>query len=236
MDPLKIYCQFFWMKAWGHSTAKRTFVVSNLPRISFLDCGSMTRSQLSSTVETTTTYVSKDGRKRFKGNANLKATELLAQLSVFHVVPFWYYPFPFPNLVGNWTADLSWIADPFPTTCHFPAGFLLPQKKNQTVMDPALGPEALSVALCQAAPEHCAGEPTRYATIWSTGSVDEQGFPIKWYGLSRNYLGMFLSGGVPMGEPSHSFLTKPGIAWSIPILRHVNHIHTCIFQQPLSIQ
>ena len=132
MDPLKIYCQFFWMKAWGHSTAKRTFVVSNLPRISFLDCGSMTRSQLSSTVETTTTYVSKDGRKRFKGNANLKATELLAQLSVFHVVPFWYYPFPFPNLVGNWTADLSWIADPFPTTCHFPAGFLLPQKKSNS--------------------------------------------------------------------------------------------------------
>ena len=139
MDPLKIYCQFFWMKAWGHSTAKRTFVVSNLPRISFLDCGSMTRSQLSSTVETTTTYVSKDGRKRFKGNANLKATELLAQLSVFHVVPFWYYPFPFPNLVGNWTADLSWIADPFPTTCHFPAGFLLPPKKIKQSWTQPLG-------------------------------------------------------------------------------------------------
>ena len=139
MDPLKIYCQFFWMKAWGHSTAKRTFVVSNLPRISFLDCGSMTRSQLSSTVETTTTYVSKDGRKRFKGNANLKATELLAQLSVFHAVPFWYYPFPFPNLLGNWTADLSWIADPFPTTCHFPAGFLLPQKKIKQSWTQPLG-------------------------------------------------------------------------------------------------
>ena len=128
MDPLKIYCQFFWMKAWGHSTAKRTFVVSNLPRISFLDCGSMTRSQLSSTVETTTTYVSKDGRKRFKGNANLKATELLAQLSVFHVVPFCL-----PKSCGKLNSWPILNSRPFSHNLPFPSWFpITPKKKSNS--------------------------------------------------------------------------------------------------------
>lgn len=63
------------MKAWGHRTAKRTFVLSNNPRIQYLDSGRMTRQQLSSDVETTIKYVSKDGRKRFKGSVILKQTE-----------------------------------------------------------------------------------------------------------------------------------------------------------------
>ena len=73
--PCQIYKQVFWMKAWGHSTAKRTFVLSNNPRIQYLDSGRMTRQQLSSDVETTIKYVSKDGRKRFKGSVILKQTE-----------------------------------------------------------------------------------------------------------------------------------------------------------------
>lgn len=68
------------MKAWGHSTAKRTFVLSNLVAISLLDSGSMTRAELASDVQTTTIYTSQDGRKRFKGGPQLKATELLGSI------------------------------------------------------------------------------------------------------------------------------------------------------------
>ena len=66
------------MKAWGHVTAKRTYVLSNSHLIKSLDSGAMKRKELYSEVSTTDRYESQDGRKRFKGNANLKGTQFLS--------------------------------------------------------------------------------------------------------------------------------------------------------------
>lgn len=63
------------MKAFGHETAKRTIVFSNSPMIKALDTGSLKRKQLQSDVSTTDQYESRDGRKRFQGNGNLKGTQ-----------------------------------------------------------------------------------------------------------------------------------------------------------------
>ena len=72
------------MKAWGHVTAKRTYVLSNTHLIQSLDSGPMKRKDLHSEVSTTDRYESQDGRKRFKGNKNLKGTQLLSfQFSFF---------------------------------------------------------------------------------------------------------------------------------------------------------
>ena len=71
----QVYLQTFWMKAFGAKTPKRTVVYSNTPQIKMLDSGKMTRSSLSSDIKTTRAYVSKDGKKRFAGNENLKGTQ-----------------------------------------------------------------------------------------------------------------------------------------------------------------
>ena len=63
------------MKAFNHPTPKRTMVISNSSAIKRLDHGKMTKAALMSEVATTEIYYNKDGRKRFKGNANLTATQ-----------------------------------------------------------------------------------------------------------------------------------------------------------------
>ena len=73
----QVFYQTFWMKAWGHHTPKRSFVLANTHLVGQLDTGKMKRKALESEISTTDTYVSKDGRKRFKGNGNLKATQFL---------------------------------------------------------------------------------------------------------------------------------------------------------------
>lgn len=72
-----MFYQTFWMKAWGHLTPKRSFVLSNTHLVGQLDKGPMKRKALESEISTTDTYVTKDGRKRFKGNSNLKSTQFL---------------------------------------------------------------------------------------------------------------------------------------------------------------
>ena len=74
----QVFYQDFWMKAWGHVTAKRTYVLSNSHLIKSLDSGAMKRKELYSEVSTTDRYESQDGRKSFKGNANLKGTQFLS--------------------------------------------------------------------------------------------------------------------------------------------------------------
>lgn len=78
LGAAQVYYQLFWMKAWGHETAKRTIVLASTHLIKSLDCGPMKRKALESAISTTDTYESKDGRKRFKGNTNLKGTQLLS--------------------------------------------------------------------------------------------------------------------------------------------------------------
>ena len=65
------------MKAFGSATAKRTIVYSNSAGIGKLDAGPMKKAELQSDIQTTTRYVSKEGRKRFCGNENLKQTQFL---------------------------------------------------------------------------------------------------------------------------------------------------------------
>ena len=74
---LEVYCQTFWMRAWGHGTPKRTLTISNSVHIGMLGTGPLRRSELQSEIETTTKYVSGEGKRRFKGNEFLKGTQLL---------------------------------------------------------------------------------------------------------------------------------------------------------------
>lgn len=77
--PTKMFKIFFWMKALGHKTAKRTVLYSNSVWLSeFSFASKLKKGALSSDVKTTDSYVSKAGTKRYKGNANLKSTQLLA--------------------------------------------------------------------------------------------------------------------------------------------------------------
>lgn len=92
----QVFYQTFWMKAYGSATPKRTIVYSNTSHVKMLDCGQLTRAQLASTVRTTKQYVSKAGRKRFAGNANLKGTQFL----VWSVM-FWIWPHPVTAVYGN---------------------------------------------------------------------------------------------------------------------------------------
>ena len=73
----EVFCQRFFMKVWGHATAKPTIAVSNTPKIISLDHGPCKRKFLESDVKTTTRYESKDGRRRFTGNSQLKPTQFL---------------------------------------------------------------------------------------------------------------------------------------------------------------
>ena len=73
----EVYKQTFWMRQWGHETAKRTVLFSNSKWVGGFNLGKMSRAMLESKVKTTTKYKSRDGKTRFKGNSNLKGTQLL---------------------------------------------------------------------------------------------------------------------------------------------------------------
>ncbi len=73
--PSKVFYQTFWMRAFNHPTPKRTIVFSPSALVKKLDRGALKRSQLQAEIQTTDQYVSKEGKKRFKGNSNLKGTQ-----------------------------------------------------------------------------------------------------------------------------------------------------------------
>lgn len=73
----EVFLQTFWMKAFGHPTAKRTVVYSNSSKIGLLNTGSMSRTSLACQVQTTRRYVAKDGKVRFAGTNKLKGTQFL---------------------------------------------------------------------------------------------------------------------------------------------------------------
>mmetsp|Transcript_40679 Transcript_40679/g.63947 ORF Transcript_40679/g.63947 Transcript_40679/m.63947 type:complete len:346 (-) Transcript_40679:30-1067(-) len=73
---LKVYYQSFWMKWFRHPTPKRTTVYSSSPLIKELDMGPLTRNHLTPEVQTTDRYQNGSGKARFKGNKNLKGTQL----------------------------------------------------------------------------------------------------------------------------------------------------------------
>ena len=73
----QVFKQDFWLRGWGHHTAKRTMSFSNSSCVGFLDTGRMSRADLTTAVKTTIKYVAKDGRQRYKGSAALKGTQQL---------------------------------------------------------------------------------------------------------------------------------------------------------------
>ena len=76
----KMFLQRFWMKGLGHQTPKRTVLFSNTAwLVEFSFASKLKKQQLTSEVKTTDQYTSKSGRKRFKGNGNLKATQTLVE-------------------------------------------------------------------------------------------------------------------------------------------------------------
>ncbi|CAJ1363253.1 unnamed protein product, partial [Effrenium voratum] len=64
---MRVFSQTFWMRSWGHPTAKRTVAFSNSALIGGLNAGSLKRQQLQSDVKTTRKYTTKEGRKGFSG-------------------------------------------------------------------------------------------------------------------------------------------------------------------------
>ena len=68
--------QRFYMRFFGHPTAKPTKVLSNSSKIIMLDHGPMKKEQLSSEVKTTVKKIGKDGRVHYQGSPHLKGTQL----------------------------------------------------------------------------------------------------------------------------------------------------------------
>ena len=67
------------MRKYGSMSWKRTWVWSNRQNIACLDLGPMTDHEKQSSKQTTTRYLDRGGRVRFKGNANLKRSQYFGE-------------------------------------------------------------------------------------------------------------------------------------------------------------
>ena len=73
----EVFLQTFFMRHFGHPTAKPTKVLSNSPEILQLHHGPMPRSELTTSVKTTVKGVSKAGKPTYTGSTELKSTQIL---------------------------------------------------------------------------------------------------------------------------------------------------------------
>ena len=73
----KVYKCAFWMRKYSSISWKRTWVWSITRRIEALDLGPLTKEEKQDSETTTTSYRDANGRKRFKGNPNLKKSQHL---------------------------------------------------------------------------------------------------------------------------------------------------------------
>ena len=77
-EPPEVFSQKFFMKFFGHPTAKPTILMANTPQIVQLAHGKLSRQQLKCEVATTIKTVSKKtGRKQFQASKALKGTQPL---------------------------------------------------------------------------------------------------------------------------------------------------------------
>ena len=85
VPPAKMFRQHFWMRAMDHPTPKRTILFSNTAWISeFSFAARLQKALLVGNISTTDKYVcKKTGKTRFKGNGNLKGTQLLGKCLFF---------------------------------------------------------------------------------------------------------------------------------------------------------
>jgi len=65
------------MRKYGSLSWKRTWLWANTPRIAQLDKGPLTDAEKSTSRPTTTRYIDKSGKAKFKGNSSLKASQNL---------------------------------------------------------------------------------------------------------------------------------------------------------------
>ena len=93
MSPEKVYQAAWWMASYGGLTPKRHIAYSNSPAVQVLDLGTLlkaVRDRLSKhTCQSSKTYVSKNGRKRFAGTKFLKRTQMLATNELLKVFVRW---------------------------------------------------------------------------------------------------------------------------------------------------
>ena len=85
--PTKTYKVAFWMRKFGSMSFKRTWVWSSSKRICELDMGCLTPSEKKGSLQTTTRYVDRSGKRRFKGNALLKRSQWLVAKFI-HILVF----------------------------------------------------------------------------------------------------------------------------------------------------
>ena len=71
----KVYRQSFWMRGWGAKTAKRTTLWANSTGIRFFSTTAKVLSRNSGKLKLADTYFDKQGRKRYKGNGNLRSSQ-----------------------------------------------------------------------------------------------------------------------------------------------------------------
>lgn len=90
MSPGKVYQAAWWMASYGGLTPKRHIAWSNSPTVQVLDLGTLlkeVRERLSKhRCQSSRTYVSKSGRKRFVGTKFLKGTQMLATNELLKVL------------------------------------------------------------------------------------------------------------------------------------------------------
>lgn len=71
----------WWMQHYGAPTPKRHYGYANTPVVLNLDKGKLKKSDRKpkeDRIKTADAYVDRNGVKRYKGNANLRPTEILA--------------------------------------------------------------------------------------------------------------------------------------------------------------
>ena len=71
------------MRKYGSLSWKRTWLWANTSRIAQLDKGALTYAEKSTSRPTTTRYVDKSGKVKFKGNSSLKSSQNLDMRIVY---------------------------------------------------------------------------------------------------------------------------------------------------------
>lgn len=95
----KVFKQSFWMRGFGARTAKRTTLWSNSTGVRFFATSKKAKGAKSS-LKLADVYYDKSGRKRYKGNSNLRMSQshpqFFASWNIVRRVKHLFSP-PFPN-------------------------------------------------------------------------------------------------------------------------------------------
>ena len=76
-SPTEIFKQSFWMRGWGGTTPKRTTLWSNSRGVRFFSTNAK-HCRRNKKVKLADSYKDSKGRKRYKGNSNMKSSQSIA--------------------------------------------------------------------------------------------------------------------------------------------------------------